>query len=89
MLCQANQTPLRGDGDGFGSVAGAEFGEDGGDVKFDGAFGDFKGVGDLFVEEALGDEGEDLELAGGECIGVVAAAVDVFEQARGDDGLEQ
>jgi len=43
-------------------------------VVLGGGRGDVEAVGDLFVGEALAEEGEDLPLAGGEDVGVGRAA---------------
>jgi hypothetical protein len=40
-------------GDGIGATPGAEFGEDGGDVEFDGVLADGEVAGDEFVGQAL------------------------------------
>ena len=54
----------------LGAGGGLGFLEDVIEVEFDGALGDAEAVGDFFVGEAFGDEGEDLMFAGGEGVGL-------------------
>ena len=57
--------------DGLGAVAGADLGEDVVDVALDRGGGDHEALGDLGVGQALGDQGQDLDLARGEVVGRV------------------
>jgi len=57
------QSELAGFGDGFGASFDAELTEDVAVVSFDGADGDKEPLADLLVGEAVGDQGEDFELA--------------------------
>ena len=72
-----------GFGGGLGAVVDVEFLEDAADVLFDGVFGDAEGGGDFFVGVATGDEGEDLEFAGGD-----VGSGEALLEASGDVGGE-
>ena len=61
--------------DGLGAAGGAEFIEGAGAVGFDGVFGDEEVGGDLAIAEAVGNEGEDFELAGGDAEGLLLEGV--------------
>ena len=65
LFSNPNQTAPDGDGDGFGSVSGAQFAEDGGDVKFDGSFGDVESVCYFFIQLTTRNQGENIQLSGG------------------------
>ena len=60
---------LAGAGDGFGAVGGAEFAQDRAGVKFGRAFGDDQAFGNLFVGQALGDQGQYFPFARREWFG--------------------
>src|SRR5438309_10837943 len=55
-----------GEDDGLGAVAQGEFGEDAGDVGFDGGFAEGQFAGDAGVGQAVSDEGEDVSFPGGQ-----------------------
>ena len=91
----ADDTGPVGDDGGLDAVGGAELGEDRADVVLDGAGAQVEAVGDLGVGEALAEQGEHVELAGGEAAGegggvrVGAAAVDVAADHGAGDGRER
>jgi len=61
--------------DGLGAAGGAEFVEGAGAVGLDGVFRDVELGGDLAVAEALGDQVEDFEFAGGDAEALLAGGV--------------
>jgi len=61
----ADQPAPQPDGDGMGARARLELGEQVADVRLDGLLGEKQPLADLPVDEAVGDELEDLDLARG------------------------
>lgn len=64
-----NQTAASTSADGIGSAAGAQFGEDRGDVKLDGVFADDQASRDQLIGKAFAKQFEHFELAWGEAFG--------------------
>src|SRR5918995_3275807 len=62
----AYQAGFVGDDDGLDAVAEGEFGEDAGDVGLDGRFGQLEAGGEFGVGQALGQQLQYLEFAGGQ-----------------------
>ena len=79
-------------GGGLGAALHAEFGEEGGDVVFDGLFGEEEAVADLAVGEAFADEGEDAAFLvgeGGEGVGGGGLVADAAHDGGGGLGVEE
>ena len=76
----------------MGAALHAEFGEEGGDVVFDGFFGEEEAVADLAVGEAFADEGEDAAFLVGEAgqgVGGGGVVVDAADEGGGGVGVEE
>ena len=61
--------------DGLGAAGGSQLVEGAGAVGLDGVFGDEELRGDLAVAHAVGDQGEDFELACGDAEGLLSGSI--------------
>jgi hypothetical protein len=59
-----NDSPLNGDGDGFGSIGNVQLRQNIFQKSFYRVFADIQGVRDLFVRHAFDQFGKHLQLAG-------------------------
>ena len=76
----------------MGAALHAEFGEEGGDVVFDGFLGEEEAVADLAVGEAFADEGEDAAFLVGEAgqgVGGGGLVAHAAHDAAGGFGVEE
>src|SRR4051794_2247945 len=67
---ECDQSLARGEMHRFGAAAGAELGQDRGDVKLDGMVADRQSDGDGLVGQAFGNQLQDLALARGKLLAV-------------------